>query len=390
MTEPARRLRRADELQLRVVLAALRRGGRFVIVVADEETWPEVRGVLERDLTPPPLHEFRPFDGNDVIEIFSSSEADLEGVIILHVGSEATGAVEALNLHRDKLRQKRSQFILRLDGAAAHERFVRVAPDCYSFRDAVVIIETYPAIVPIQRDNERLEMLRREVAEAKVPGRLRRVARDLIALAQYEEARRALEKEIGLLGAGFWLSPEERLELAGIDYDLSLCTVDEERRRHVVDALRTLEPVRDLYHGEYAAFLRGLCDGYGTDPDAVREALTILQQAGAHRSRPMMATLTNLARALAARDDVKGAREVLAQISDPWWGSSYNNEFVAELSEFLVLIKEGRWEWCERRLRETLAASAQVKDEHWFTFYALALAHLLTMRAEFGAALDVL
>lgn len=43
MTEAARKLRRADEQQLRLALAVLRHGGRFIVIVADEATWPEVR-----------------------------------------------------------------------------------------------------------------------------------------------------------------------------------------------------------------------------------------------------------------------------------------------------------------------------------------------------------
>ncbi|HSO00285.1 MAG TPA: hypothetical protein VLS89_18460 [Candidatus Nanopelagicales bacterium] len=305
MTEPARKLRRADELQLRVVLAALRRGGRFVIVVADEETWPEAREVLARGLTPPPLHEVRLVTGEDVIRLFSSPEVAGEGADILHVGDDAAGAIEALNLHRDKLRQKRCRFALRLDGTAVHERFVREAPDCYSFRDAVANVAGRPAAAPLKHNQERLE------------------------------------------------------------------------------------PVREQFENHYAHILGKIRDSYGIDVDAARQALTITREARAVDLQQVMFQLVQLATALVTREDVNGAREAFSQVVFPWWGALRRNELLNESVEADILINEGRWEESERRLRTSLATSAQAENEYWFARFASMLTRLLAWRGELEAALEI-
>lgn len=389
MTEGAGKLRRADEQQIRGMIAALRHGGRFVIVVVEEATWPEVKKALASSLSPPTLHEVRLVTGEDVIRLFSSPVVESDGTVILRIGADAAGAVEALNLHRDKLRQKRCRFVLWLEGAAVHERFVREAPDCYSFRDAVAVVEGRPAVAPIQHDSELLELLQRQVAEAEEPGQLLELGRELFDLDRLDEAHRALERGIGILGARKELSPEERSTLAYLHYIRTFDAAPEVDRDHSLAALRILEPVREQFESQYANVLGGLCDGYGIDVYAAREALAIARRSGALDPSYVARQLGRLAQALCEREDVKGAREALRQVPFPWWGSRHN-ERIAERLEADILIQEGRWEEAEQRLRTSLTESAQGQFANWFSTFAVRLAQLLVSRGELEAALDAL
>ncbi len=321
VTEAARKLRQGDEQQIRGVLAALRHGGRFVIIVAEEAIFPAVREALARGISPLPLHEVSLVTGDDVMRLFASPVIARDGIVVLHIGDDAAGAVEALNLHRDKLRRNPCRFVLWLDGAEVHRRFAREAPDCYSFRDAVALVEGRTAVAALPtRDRAQLKELRRSVSAAQRPEHLFALAHDFFDLDRPDEAHLALERGIAILSAKKKLSPEDRSRLANLHYYRAAWASPEERRNRVREALRILEPVRDQFEEQYTSILGRLRDAYGIEVGAAQAALSIAQRSGgAADSEHVTRQLMNLADALWQRDDVKGAREVLRQVSWPWW-----------------------------------------------------------------------
>ncbi len=133
-----RPLRRAHEVALTALVAALKRG-RFVIVVADDATWPTARARIATAIDDLAPTDVRLVTGEDVLRALAAG-ADA-GTTALAIDPDAAGALETLNLHRDKLQQRGRRFVLRLAGLEVHRRFVRDAPDCYSFRDAIAILD---------------------------------------------------------------------------------------------------------------------------------------------------------------------------------------------------------------------------------------------------------
>ncbi|EYF01520.1 Hypothetical protein CAP_8081 [Chondromyces apiculatus DSM 436] len=389
MTEAARQLLREDEQQIQALLAALRHGGRFVILVADETTWPEAKKLLEHELCPPPLHEVPLATGEEVMRMFASPEATRAGTLVLHVGSDAAAAIAALNLHRDKLRKQRGRFVLRLDGPHVHRQFAHEAPDGYSFRDALAIVDGRAAVEVVRRVPARVSQIQEALKEEKGDAeQLLQLATELFKLAHLGEARRALDRGIALLRAKKHLSPEDLVVLAMSLHLSATFLTPEEQPRRLRDALHVLEPVRDRVEDIYGTILGDLRDGRNSDIDAVREALALAVEYRDDTPQAQRQRL-NLAFTLWYREDIQGASAELAQVASRPWASTVNR-FRGRLLEAEILLSKGHWTESEQHLRAMLIASAADDLKDVTSMLMLRLASLTFWRGELEQALETL
>jgi hypothetical protein len=251
-----RQLRRADEQQLRVVKAALERG-RFAVLVADDGVWPLAREALGVE----PAGELVLESGDDVMQMFASPVTAGEGVVFLHVGEEAAGAMAALNLNRDKLKGRSCRFLLRLGGIEAYRRFVRDAPDAYSVRDAAVVLETKEAvdIGPAPEGEPDADVERRigaarealQTAEQKSPPDTEHVLRQALSFAAARQSRddiRGASEALERLKVPWWAPGANRFFVSHLAAGI---LVDEgcwrEARTKLEEALRASASTNDRF-----------------------------------------------------------------------------------------------------------------------------------------------
>lgn len=382
MSRVVRQLRRADEQQLRGLRAALERG-HFVIVVADDAAWPLVRsaiGVEENG-------EFTLETGGDVVQMFDSPAAAGEGVVFLHIGEPAADAMLALNLNRDKLLSRRCRFLLRLHGLETFQRFVREAPDCYSIRDAVALIEPHDAIdlEPSGGPEPDVEHL---IANERSPETLLTLGEDLLMQNRLHDGHRALDRGIALLERKKRLSARDRVVLAVLHDRRADGTTKQERRIHVQEALRVLGPVRQEFSEHYTNILARLSDYHGSEIAAVREALDAAEQAVPRNPDVVTRQLIVLAGAYLDREDVRGARDAFGQAQIAWFATE--NRLSTHSVEAHLLSKEGRWKEATHKLQESLRQTAQSGPRFWIHRFAMDLSALLLRQGELGAAVDAI
>ncbi|WP_437301073.1 hypothetical protein [Sorangium sp. So ce426] len=382
MSQIVRKLRRADEQQLRGLEAALGRG-HFVIVVVDDAAWPIVRGVIGVEAS----GEFTLENGGDVVQMFDSPAAAGEGVVFLHIGEPAVDAMLALNLNRDKLLSRRCRFLLRLRGLETFQRFVREAPDCYSIRDAVALIEPQEAIElePSREPEPDVEQL---MTNERSPDALLTLGTGLLMQGRLEGGYRALDGGIALLERKNRLSARDRSTLAALHYRRADSTIKQERHTHIQDALRVLGPVREEYSEQYAMILSQRSDYYGSEIAVAREALDAAEQATPPNPDLVARQLIVLADAYLCRKDARGAREALGQAQMAWLATE-NRLFMQRL-EAVLLITEGRWKEATHKLEDGLRQTAQAGPRFGIHSFALLLSDLLIRQGELEAAVDAI
>ncbi len=385
MSPSVRQLRRADEQQLRVVEAALKHG-RFAVVVAGDDVWP----LALKALGVKPAAEFVLESGDDTMRMFASPAAAGEGVLVLHLGEEARGAMGALNLNRDKLKARRCRFLLHLAGLDAYRRFVRDAPDAYSVRDATAVLEEQEAAgLGPAPEGESDADLERKIAEAREADDLFVLGESLVDAGRFRMAHRALDRGIALLSRGEELSSTERRTLAALHYFRGFGAPREQQRAHFQEALRELGPARGEYERDYQNILGQLRDYYGTELTSVREALGAAAQAIPADAGHVMRQMIALAYAYYSRDGIREARATLERVSLPSWAAEHLRLELAEL-EARTLVDEGRWRDADSKLVDTLRDFASSEERRWLERIALQRALLLVNQGEPEAAIDAI
>ncbi|WP_437944408.1 hypothetical protein WMF27_20315 [Sorangium sp. So ce281] len=293
----------------------------------------------------------------------------------------------ALNLNRDKLLSRRCRFLLRLRGLEAFQRFVREAPDCYSIRDAVALIEPQEAI-ELEPSREPEPDVELQIANERSPAALLTFGEELLMQNRLYDGHRAFDRGIALLERKKRLSARDRLVLAALHEHRADGATKQERRIHVQEALRILGPVREEFSKEYTNILAQLSDYYGSEIAAVREALDAAEQAVPRNLDLVTRQLIVLADAYLDREDVRGARDAFGQAQIAWFATE-NRLFIHRL-EAVLLSKEGRWKEATHKLQDCLRQTAQAGTRFWIHSFALRLSALLLRQGELGAAVDVI
>ncbi|HEY4122951.1 MAG TPA: hypothetical protein VGM56_34035 [Byssovorax sp.] len=318
-----RPLRRAHEVALTALVAALKRG-RFVIVVADEATWPAARARIADAIADLAPTDVRLVTGEDVLRALAAG-AD-SGTMALAIDAAAAGALETLNLHRDKLQQRGRRFVLWLDGLEAHRRFVRDAPDCYSFRDAVAILDAPVAA--------------RDGGVAVIGGAER--APDTLDV---DAERARIDAGIAVFAGRKRLHAAERAELADLHARAAELASPEDALAHRRAEVAALEPVHKRVPARYARALAAAADAFGPTVKAATAALAAAPDDAALRADLEIA----LALAHVTRGGVVAARAALRAARPREQRAGRRGVDAA------IAFEEGRWREVEELVRASLA-----------------------------------
>lgn len=381
------RLLHADEDRLRLVAATLARGGRFVLVVADAALWPAALELLRERLPDHTFVERAPASSEEANQAISDSLRDAPGTtIVIRITGRDAGPIETLNLRRESLVKAAANFLVVLEGDEAHNRFLREAPDCYSYRHLLAVLEgepslTTPARFKLLRDNF-LRMLA-EAREASSPyeraDRLQGLAQILLWNNEPLRTRELIDEAISAIASDDeqGLDEDRRLLLARLYRDSSLVRSRTERYRLIRKASELLRPIADSRPTEFLEIEGLLPDAIGVDPSMVEEALSWARRG---ESRWLVPYLARLALAYCARDHLVRARKVLAELDAiPVARNMVDRLFL----NIYILIREGSWVEADR----LVATSNQ-----WILWQAdrerldQLRARLLTWRGEHRAA----
>lgn len=324
MSPPARLLR-SDEEQISKIRVALRLG-HFAIVVAGAIEWEAVVEFLGLAGSP----SFELHTGDDVIAMFASQEASTSDIVTFHLNADAREAMGALNLNRDKLLDSKTSFLLHIPDQLSFRIFVEEAPDCFSVRGGLVILEP-STVMPVQApppSTRKEESLLISGEDALSEGQR------LLKLGLTAKARQVIDRGIILL-AKWPLSPHERSILANLYYFRSDPADLVEQRASILHALHILEPVKDEFKEQYIDTLGQLKDAYGIELVAIQDAIT---KSESPRTRQTLL----LMHALATRDDYSRAKAILTEAFD-------RRMFARQDSLFLYFIRAqiccstGKW-----------------------------------------------
>lgn len=170
---PYPRLLVREQSELDAIALPLRKKERIVafVVTSSDEVRGVARAYLERESgveipSPTVLVE-----GQETLDVLTrAADRGPESVCALAVGASSTEALRTLNWHREKLRRGAS-VIVWIDGIDGLRALRSVAPDAYSFRDVMVMVqgETPVIVIPPEVEPPRVKLARAELAMAQDP-----------------------------------------------------------------------------------------------------------------------------------------------------------------------------------------------------------------------------
>lgn len=191
-----------EQSELDAIALPLRKKERIVafVVTSSDEVRGVARAYLERESgveipSPTVLVE-----GQETLDVLTrAADRGPESVCALAVGASSTEALRTLNWHREKLRRGAS-VIVWIDGIDGLRALRSVAPDAYSFRDVMVMVqgETPVIVIPPEVEPPRVKLARAELAMAQDP--LERVeaayilASELATYGSFAESRSVAER----------------------------------------------------------------------------------------------------------------------------------------------------------------------------------------------------
>ncbi len=165
------RLLHADEEQLDRAAIGLRSGTAFVIAVCSAD----LRGAaLDRlraqvkGLAPPGPVEIGTPD--EMMGALMEQQERGDRVLSLTLGGDVLGALDGLNLHREKVLGG-APVILWLDDVAMLAKVRERAPDAFSFRSTMVVVSGDGGPLPTARaeETEEVQRLRKRLKRARTP-----------------------------------------------------------------------------------------------------------------------------------------------------------------------------------------------------------------------------
>jgi hypothetical protein len=379
------RLLHADEDRLRLVAAMLARGGRFVLLVADRALWPAARELLGGLLPDQTFVEHAPTSPDEASRAIDDPQRATPGrTIVLRISGRQAGPIEVLGRRRESLSRAAASFLVVLEGDEAHARFRHEAPDCYSYRDLLAVLQGEPSFeAPEPReagvDVPRLAAEARAAAapEERAAGLLS-LARDVLQRGQARQARELLDEAIAALPepAGEQAPEQEdaRALLAELHTDRADLASHAERYRGLRRARDVLAPIAYGRAHQLAGIDGRMVDAIGIDLAAADQAVQRAREG--HGGLPWQA-LANLTRAYVARDDLVRARAAVAEIDAFPSGHATTRPWL----HFLLLVHEGAWTEADR-LASPTGRERGVDRQRLDVMRAT----LLSRRGELGAA----
>jgi hypothetical protein len=339
----------ADEEHLRLAAITLRRGGRFVLVVADSRLWPAASQLLCELLPEHRFAEHAPTSSDEANQAISDPLRDTPGLtIVIRITGRDAGPLETLNLRRESLVKAPANFLVVLDGDEAHSRFLREAPDCYSYRDLLVVVQGEPTLGA----HELIDMVPDKVVDTAVEAAQQEAdptqrAQQLFYLALLLQRSQGVARARPLLGQAIIalepkrqsLTDQDRLVLAHLYSASAVGCSCAERHRRIRKALEILAPVADQFGEQFAMIEGSLTDAIGIDLTAALDAVQRARASGGSTAGP----LVGVAHAYWSRDDLVHARAVLDEISadDPVITTI---PVLEQALSFRILVESGAWD----------------------------------------------
>lgn len=338
----------ADEEHLRLAAVTLRRGGRFVLVVAGHRLWPAASQFLRELLPEHRFVEHAPTSSDEANQAISDPLRQEPGLtIVLRVTGREEGPLETLNLRRESLVKAPANFMVVLDGDEAHSRFLREAPDCYSYRDLLIVVRGEPTfsahvLVDIDPDDVVDTAVRTAQQEADPTERARRLLQLALLLQRSHGMSRVRplfdQTIIAMSRRSEALGDQDRLLLALLYYVTGTGCSRTEIFRRIHKALEILAPVADQFGEEFAVIECVLPDAIGIDLTA---ALDAVQRARAQGATTAM-MLFSVANAYRSRDNLVQARAVLTEIEADKSAIASMPGF-ERVMRFRMLVAGGAW-----------------------------------------------
>ena len=354
------RLLRRDELELGRMATAFRHGARFGVIACREDLGAAAKKELVRSLNEHgktwTVETTLVEDADTVPRMLARlSPAPPETVVALSPGEETAAILDVLNLHRERLRAEGARFALWLDGREGLRSCVERAPDLYSFRDAVAVIEgaERQRAAVVEEEPERLRMARAAVdrrKDAKPLVRadaLRGLAMELRTTDREDEADRIIVEGLDVIASQQPRTDEHRILIAKLIYERnSLDTLfsSAQAREMTLSGLEALEGGTSPDALQLRAILLSTLKGPPEivyDLSAAQEAYALAQETDFD---PFFteAIKMNLGRSLLARGDVIHARRHLLGCREAVGVVAWNRGLIQTyLGE--VEVEAGRW-----------------------------------------------
>ncbi|HEY0194738.1 MAG TPA: hypothetical protein VGC42_26680 [Kofleriaceae bacterium] len=291
----------------------LKRGGRLVLVVADQELWPSARAFLAQRLPDEAFVEHVADSRAAAGLAIEDPARDRPGCsIIIRVNAPQDDVITVLNTRREQLSRAAASFVIVLGGEDTYHWFLTYAPDCYSYRDLLVSLEGETRR-RATNEHRAIELSVKDlVHHASSAGRHVTASR-LLAVTRRpgslhsEPAQQALEEAAQSLLSSPELAPEDRSLLAEIYAAPTERSSHAMRARRIGRAIELLQPAASRYPDAYEDLCGRVLDALGPDLEVAREMF----ERGQHHET---AAARLLARAYHVRGNELAAHKVLDHV----------------------------------------------------------------------------
>ncbi|MBK8258131.1 MAG: tetratricopeptide repeat protein [Polyangiaceae bacterium] len=212
-SSPGRELLAHDREQLDRVVRLVQSGRPgFLVITCPQALWPRALDYIhgqcpsgvERRVPPPEA----PLSDDQLVDRLTSIQHSSQAVLSVGLTNPPISFWTALNWHREKLRRG-GRVLLWLDSTADLQNFREHAPDAYSFRDAVLVIEGdgQPSYEPDTEDTPQIKSQRILFELPRTAVERAEAARDL-AQTLYETGRFDEAIQIAQTGLDLVSSPD--------------------------------------------------------------------------------------------------------------------------------------------------------------------------------------
>ena len=340
---------------------AFRHGARFGVIACSEDLGAAAKKELVRSLSEHGKTwtvEIALVEDADTVPrmLARLSPAPPETVVALSPGEETAAILDVLNLHRERLRTEGARFVLWLDGREGLRSCVERAPDLYSFRDAVAVIEgaERQRAAVVEEEPESLRMARAAVDRRKDAKPLVRadaqwnLAQELRTSDREDEADRIIVEGLDVIASQQPRTDEHRILIARLIYERSsLDTLfsSAQRREMALSGLEAIEGATSPAALQQRAIILSAIEGppdLGFDLSAAQEAYALTRESDLGSLITGVIQM-HLGKALLTRGDVIHAHRHLAESREAVGVLVWNRGLIqACLGE--VEFEAGRWD----------------------------------------------
>lgn len=392
-------LLRGERDELDRVAERLREGRRVVaFLVGEAKVRPAALAYVREKsgvAIPEPVALTDPYQTLDALtEINTGKPSDVWTLLVDH---EAPNVLVALNWHREKLRRGAST-LLWIDGVEGMRALRRIAPDAYSFRDMMIMVqgEEPVPVVPPEAEPMDVQLARLRYARAEAPedkGEAAIALADKLSIhGSNDEARSIAHEALAALPHDIYTSARARIARAGLYFELRAATDDgAEGSRYCRRGVAEIEGLTSGDARKARFFLLAtMSSPLGVDHHSALRALADLQQ-GDDPPNIRNQVLRGAAQSWTARGGLPRATKLLREaIAIEMWDHAYGDFIRSQtlVDEGSVELAAGRVSRAEEQYR---AANKLLEHAGTGTFRsALSFAMCSQLQGELDVARHIL